>query len=80
MATGHFNRELECRPRVALALYLVWNPSVLRSSVAHCPSRPPSACEAASRTSRVVLWVSGHDLRGRLLAAYVVGLLLMRFG
>jgi mercuric ion transport protein len=45
-----------------------------------CPPDDPNACEAASRTSRVVLWISGLIYLGGFFTAYVLGPLLMRFG
>jgi hypothetical protein len=43
---------------------------------------PPDerACEPASRTSRIVLWVSGAIYIVGFFSAYVLGPLLMRFG
>jgi hypothetical protein len=48
--------------------------------VAACPPDNPEACEVASRTSRVVLWVSGLIYVTGFFSAYLLGPLLMRFG
>jgi hypothetical protein len=45
-----------------------------------CPPDQPDACEAASRTSRIVLWVSGAIYLVGFFSAYLLGPLLMRFG
>jgi len=47
---------------------------------AACPPDDPSACDTASRASRVVLWVSGVIYVAGFISAYVLGPLLMRFG
>jgi mercuric ion transport protein len=47
---------------------------------AACPPDEPGACEVATRTSRVVLWVSGAIYLIGFFGAYVLGPLLMRFG
>ncbi len=47
---------------------------------AACPPDDPSACEGATRTSRIVLWVSGLIYVIGLFSAYLLGPILMRFG
>ncbi len=45
-----------------------------------CPADSPEACRTASRTSRIVLWVSGIIYCVGGFSAYFLGPLLMRFG
>ena len=45
-----------------------------------CPVEAPDGCITASRMSRLALWVSGVIYSIGLLSAYILGLLLMRFG
>jgi len=52
----------------------------LSTQSAACPPDDPSACEVASRTSRIVLWISGGIYLTGFFSAYVLGPLLMRFG
>jgi mercuric ion transport protein len=47
---------------------------------AACLPDEPGGCEVATRTSRVVLWVSGAIYLIGFFGAYVLGPLLMRFG
>ena len=47
---------------------------------AACPPDQPDACEVASRTSRIVLWISGVIYLVGFFSAYLLGPLLMRFG
>jgi len=46
---------------------------------AACPIDGPDACVAASRYSRVILWVSATIYAVGLFSAFVLGPLLMRF-
>ena len=59
-------------------VYLI-APKLLAQGAA-CPPDQPDACETASRTSRVVLWISGAIYVVGFFSAYVLGPLLMRFG
>jgi hypothetical protein len=59
-------------------VYLI-APKLLAQGAA-CPPDQPDACVAASRTSRVVLWVSGVIYVAGFVSAYILGPLLMRFG
>jgi hypothetical protein len=45
-----------------------------------CPPDRPQACDVASRTSRVVLWISGLIYVLGFFSSYLLGPLLMRFG
>src|SRR4051812_49098065 len=45
-----------------------------------CPADAPDACSAASRFSRIVLWISAAIYVAGLFSAFVLGPLLMRFG
>jgi mercuric ion transport protein len=52
----------------------------LQARAPGCPVNTPSACTTASRTSRVVLWVSASIYFVGVFSAYVLGPLLVRFG
>ena len=52
----------------------------LRETGEACPADAPGACDAASRFSRVVLWVSAAIYTVGVFSAFVLGPLLMRFG
>ena len=52
----------------------------LRETGEACPADTPGACDAASRFSRVVLWVSAAIYTVGVFSAFVLGPLLMRFG
>jgi hypothetical protein len=52
----------------------------LRDTGAVCPSNAPDACNAASRLSRVVLWISTAIYGVGAFGAFILGRLLMRFG
>jgi len=45
-----------------------------------CPADAPDACNAASRFSRVILWISAAIYVVGVFSAFVLGPLLMRFG
>jgi mercuric ion transport protein len=52
----------------------------LRSATAACPADQPEACAAASRLSRIVLWISAAIYAVGAFSAFALGPLLMRFG
>src|SRR5262249_12047791 len=52
----------------------------LRNAGAVCPPGAPEACGAASRFTRVVLWISAVIYAFGVFSAFVLGPLLMRFG
>ena len=52
----------------------------LRNTGAVCPSNAPHACNAASRFSRVVLWISTVIYGVGAFSAFILGPLLLRFG
>jgi mercuric ion transport protein len=52
----------------------------LRKTGEACPADAPDACNAASRFSRVVLWISAAIYAVGVFSAFVLGPLLMRFG
>ena len=52
----------------------------LQAKGAACPPDDPDACEGATRTSRIVLWLSGVIYVLGFFSAYLLGPLLMRFG
>jgi mercuric ion transport protein len=52
----------------------------LKDLGAACPIDEPDACMAASRFSRIVLWVSAGIYAIGAFSAFVLGPLLMRFG
>jgi len=52
----------------------------LKSRTAACPTDEADACAAATRTSRIVLWISAAIYCIGVFSAYVLGPLLMRFG
>jgi mercuric ion transport protein len=52
----------------------------LQTPARGCPVDTPSACTAANRTSRAVLWISAVIYGIGVFSAYVLGPLLMRFG
>jgi hypothetical protein len=54
-------------------------PKLVREGEA-CPRDEPGACEAATRTSHIVLWVSGAIYLVGFFSAYLLGPLLMRLG
>ena len=45
-----------------------------------CPADAPDACNAASRFSRVILWISAAIYVVGVFSAFILGPLLMRFG
>jgi mercuric ion transport protein len=51
-----------------------------RQASRECRADTPGACTAASRVSRVVLWMSAVLYGTGIFAAYILGPLLMRFG
>jgi mercuric ion transport protein len=61
-------------------LLITGNILYLRLRTAACPADAADACAAATRTSRVVLWVSAGIYSIGVFSAYVLGPLLMRFG
>jgi mercuric ion transport protein len=52
----------------------------LQTAATGCPADDPSACESASRMSRIVLLVSTLIYSVGVFSAYLLGPLLMRFG
>jgi mercuric ion transport protein len=44
-----------------------------------CPADAPEACDKATTTSRVILWISGGIYVVGVFSAYLLGPLLMRF-
>ncbi len=52
----------------------------LQAKGAACSPDDPDACEGATRTSRIVLWLSGVIYVLGFFSAYLLGALLMRFG
>ena len=52
----------------------------LQQQGATCPTDEPDACAAASRFSRIVLWVSAAIYVAGVFSAFVLGPLLLRFG
>jgi hypothetical protein len=52
----------------------------LQAQGAACSPDDTGACEGATRTSRIVLWVSGVIYVVGFFSAYLLGPLLMRFG
>ena len=52
----------------------------LKTRAAACPADAGDACAAATRTSRVVLWISAAIYCIGIFSAYILGPLLMRFG
>ena len=59
-------------------LYIYKLAPALRRERAACPTDAPEACNTASRISRIVLWLSAALYVIGLLAAYVVGPVLVR--
>lgn len=52
----------------------------LRPTLASCAAEDPSACAAADRFSRAVLWASAIIYAIGVFTAYILGPLLVRFG
>jgi mercuric ion transport protein len=52
----------------------------MQARVGACPTDAALACNSASRTSRMVLWVSGGIYCAGIFGAYVLGPLLMKLG
>jgi hypothetical protein len=61
-------------------LLITGNFVYLKTREGACPADAVDACAAASRTSRVVLWISAAIYCTGVFSAYVLGPLLMRFG
>jgi hypothetical protein len=61
-------------------LLIAGNFVYLKTRAATCPTDAADACAAATRTSRVVLWVSAAIYSIGVFSAYILGPLLMRFG
>jgi mercuric ion transport protein len=52
---------------------------VVAPRIRACPTDSPNACDAASKLSRVVLWISAIIYLLGFFSAYLLGPLLMRF-
>ena len=61
-----------------LCVYLV-APRLQKTGTA-CPANAPDRCSAASRFSRVVLWISAAIYAVGVFSAFILGPLLMHFG
>ena len=60
-------------------LLIVGNFIYLKTRAAACPADAADACAAATRTSRVVLWISAGIYCIGVFSSYVLGPLLMKF-
>ena len=52
----------------------------LQRATGACPADAPEGCASASRSSRVVLWISAGIYAIGVFSAFILGPLLMRFG
>lgn len=60
--------------------YLYFLSPKLQARGGACPVDSPDACSTASRTSKVLLWVSASIYAAGFFSAYLLGPMLMRFG
>jgi len=64
---------------VIAGLLIAGNFVYLKTRAAACPADAADACAAATRTSRVVLWISAAIYCIGVFSAYILGPLLMKF-
>jgi mercuric ion transport protein len=64
---------------VIAGLLITGNFVYLKSRAKACPTDAGDACAAATRTSRVVLWISAAIYCIGIFSAYILGPLLMKF-
>ena len=61
-------------------LLIAGNFAYLKTRAAACPADAADACPAATRTSRLLLWISAGIYGIGVMSAYILGPVLMRFG